>query len=83
MGVSVWITASIGKGAGDVVLGVTCHDGRRLNLIVEIKDGAKPPSAQKLTPDEQEFHLNWKGQICVIKNELEAIVLIEDIRKCS
>jgi hypothetical protein len=35
------------------------------NLLVEIKDGEKVPSAQKLTPDEEEFHASWPGQIDV------------------
>lgn len=33
------------------------------NLLVEVKDGSKPPSARKLTKDEEEWHEKWTGQI--------------------
>lgn len=38
-----------------------------LNALVEIKDGEKPPSARKLTPDEEDFHDNWKGLIYIVE----------------
>ena len=57
-----------------------------LNLIyrgnisyVEIKDGAKPPSARKLTPDQVEFHAKCLAHgytVHVIKSVDEAIQLI-------
>src|SRR5688572_20255894 len=67
IGMSVFITSGVGDGFPDVVAGI-----RGVNYLFEIKDPAKPPSARKLTPDEQEFFNTWKG--CVHKVET-----IEDV----
>jgi hypothetical protein len=32
------------------------------NIMVEIKDGAKPPGKRRLTPDEEKWHESWRGQ---------------------
>lgn len=57
-GVTVHLTHMVADGFPDIVVG---YKGR--NYLFEIKDGSKPPSAQKLTPDEQVFHDTWKGQV--------------------
>lgn len=59
-GITVFSTHTIGKGVPDIVVGY-CG----LNYLFEIKDGAKPPSQQKLTPMEETFFENWKGQVNV------------------
>lgn len=50
--------------------GYSIHEGA--NLMVEIKDGNKPLSAQRLTPDEREWFATWRGQKCIVTNEAEA-----------
>ena len=70
-GCSVFSTASIGKGFPDIVVGY-----RGKNYMFEIKDGAKSKSRQKLTPDEQKFFETWRGQIAVIKNIYDALIVI-------
>lgn len=69
--VTVADTSSLGNGFGDIVIG---YKGK--NWIIEIKDGNKPPSAQKLTPDEVRFHNDWKGQINVCNSFDEIFKLI-------
>lgn len=59
-GFSVSITSALGDGFVDIVVGKW-----GLNFLVEIKDGKKPPSAKKLTTDEQKFHKEWKGSVMV------------------
>ena len=60
---SVFSTHTLGKGFPDIVIGY-----KGLNYLVEIKDGNKPKSAQKLTADEIKFHDSWKGQIITCNN---------------
>lgn len=37
-------------------------------LLVEIKDGSKPPSKQKLTDGESKFLSTWKGEWHIVKS---------------
>jgi len=67
-GFSVALTHTLGQGFPDMVVGFGNY-----NLLVEIKDPEKPPSQRKLTPDEEEWHANWKG--CVIVAEHSADVI--------
>lgn len=70
IGVSVAVTHQLGAGFPDIVIGF-----RGVNYLIEIKDGSKPPSAQKLTPAEKEFHTGWQGQIDVA-NDLDEVLRI-------
>ena len=36
--------------------------------LVEVKDGSKPPSAQKLTPAELDLLQNWPGDYVIVAN---------------
>ena len=70
--------------------GCTVHDTSRLGggfpdcivstpagtlLLVEIKDGAKPPSARQLTPAEAEFSRLWGGHYVVAESAEQALAL--------
>lgn len=70
----------VGAGCPDALVGI---DGR--NLLLEIKDGSKPPSRRALTPDEAAFHASWRGQIAVVSTVDEALatVLDREKRECS
>jgi len=58
----------------DIVVGY-----RGVNLLVEIKDGSKPPSEQKLTTGEQEFQDGWRGQVCIINDTSQVEPLLREI----
>lgn len=80
IGCSVVSLAPIGNGCPDLLVGIF---GR--NLLLEVKDGDKPPSARKLTPMEREFAETWKGQKAVVTSAEEAIAcvnaLLPEIRR--
>lgn len=68
MGWSVAHTHTLGQGFPDLVVGFA---GR--NYLVEIKDGSKPPSARRLTADEEKFQAAWRGQYDVIEDEVAVV----------
>lgn len=63
LGCTVQPLHMVGRGCPDALVG--CK-GR--NYAVEIKDGEKVPSARKLTPAEEEWHRDWRGQVCLCES---------------
>lgn len=43
-----------------------------INYLLEVKDGAKPPSQRQLTPAQKGFFAMWTGQVAVVKSVDEA-----------
>ena len=70
-GMSIALTHIIGDGFPDMIIG---YNG--INYLIELKDGNKPPSQRKLTPDEIKWHEKWEGQVNVCKNLDEILKLI-------
>lgn len=68
IGATVTSTAAVGKGFPDLAVG-----WRGMTLLLEIKDGSKPPSARKLTEDERDWHDMWRGHAEVVNTVDEAI----------
>lgn len=71
LGASVLIISDLGKGVPDLCIG---YRGR--NYLLELKDGKKPPSARRLTQDEQTFHDEWLGQVTIISSLDEALTFL-------
>lgn len=70
-GAAVQSLAAVGKGCPDLLVG---FKGR--NLLMEVKDGRKPPSDRKLTPDQVEWHAAWAGQIVVVESVEQALAAL-------
>lgn len=70
LGALVHSTARLGGGFPDLVV-----LWRGVVLLVEVKDGRKPPSARKLTPDELAFRdLGWP--VHVVESVEQALQLL-------
>lgn len=68
----------VGEGFVDAVVGF-----RKINYLMEIKDPAKPPSARKLTPDEQHFFDTWKGQVDKVETIDDVLKIVNKNNTCS
>lgn len=55
-GATVFETPEVGAGFTDLVVGL-CG----ITLLVEVKDGERPPSERKLRDTQQKFADTWKG----------------------
>tara|TARA_R110000868_G_scaffold207722_1_gene456714 strand:- start:3982 stop:4266 length:285 start_codon:yes stop_codon:yes gene_type:complete len=71
LGASVQPLHTVGGGVPDLLVGY-----RSRNYLIEIKDGAKPPSARKLTPEQVVWHEAWRGAVCVVTSPDEAIEFV-------
>ena len=67
--VSVRSLAGQGNGIPDLICGI-----HGVTYLIEVQDGAKVPSAQKLTPDQQTFVATWTGAPVVVLRSVEAAV---------
>ena len=77
MGAKVAILSSLGNGIPDLLISFPFTNG--WTALIEIKDGSKPASQQKLTPDEQAFHSSWPGNLYIIRSEKDVDELIKKI----
>lgn len=59
-GVSVTSLAALGAGVPDLL----CATARAM-WLVEVKDGSKPPSGRRLTPDQARWHEAWPQPVYI------------------
>lgn len=67
-GCDVESLAAVGRGVPDLLVGVG-----GVNYLLEVKDGSKPPSRQKLTSHQKTWHATWRGQVAVVSTIKEAL----------
>lgn len=65
-----------GDGLPDLLVGY-----RGYTILMEVKDGHKPPSARKLTEEEQKFFENWTGGMLAIVNSVDEA--LELLKRCE
>lgn len=53
---------------------IVSNNGR--TIAVEIKDGEKPPSKQKLTEGEAKFKSEWQGEYALVTCEDDVLKLV-------
>ena len=66
-GATVVSLSGVGKGVPDLLVGF-----RGVTLLMEIKDGKKPPSDRKLTTDQQKWHAEWRGGALAIVDSADS-----------
>jgi len=71
VGATVTPTHAAGAGFPDITVGF-----RGVNYLMEVKDGVKPPSAQKLTTAQVKWHGMWRGQVDIVSTDAEALAVI-------
>ena len=78
IGCTVTVASQVGVGFPDLIVG-----RHGLNYLLEVKDGDKPKSKQKLSKVQQEFHDNWRGAITVVTTIDEAIRAVTSLAERS
>jgi hypothetical protein len=73
LGCKVLHLHTVGNGCADLLVG---RPKLQKMLLVEIKDGSKPPSARKLTKDEQEFRNAWAGSYMVVEGIPDVVKVV-------
>jgi hypothetical protein len=68
IGASVVCTHTMGQGVPDLVVAF-----RGRTMLMELKDASQPPSKRRLTPQQEEFHAAWTGEIYVVETVEEAL----------
>lgn len=66
MNAKVYPMHMVGGGFPDLLV---CYEG--MTLLMEVKDGSRPPSERQLTPDQREFHGSWVGGPLSIVTDVE------------
>jgi hypothetical protein len=77
-GATVQSLAAIGDGCPDLLVGIC---GR--TVLMEIKDGSKPPSKQALTPEQLKWHGAWQGGTLQVVNDVEGALRVVGMVKVS
>ena len=69
---SVHSLAREGSGMPDLLVGFAGQ-----TLLMEVKDGRLPPSARRLTPDQERWHAEWRGgPVYIITDVSEALAAL-------
>ena len=73
IGCTVQTLHTVGKGCPDLLVGF-----KGQTLLMEVKDGRRPPSDRKLTPDQREWHAAWAGApVFIVTDVTQAAEVVE------
>ena len=71
VGAGVLSLAPLGRGVPDLLVWF-----RGGYLLLELKDGAKPPSKRKLTQDQVDLLEQWPGRVEIVASPAEALAAV-------
>ena len=75
-GASVQVLSEFGRGVPDLLIGITTHQGKAVNVLVEVKN---PAGRCDLTDAERRWISAWRGQIAICRTSDEVLAVLEDI----
>lgn len=70
-GATVQPLHTVGNGCPDLLVGF-----RQRTAMVEVKDGSKPPSDRRLTPDQERWHRDWNGGTLAVVTDVEGALRV-------
>jgi len=70
-GATVQPLHTVGAGVPDLLVGY-----RGKTALVEVKDGARPPSERRLTDDQLVWHGNWRGGTLAVVCDVESALQV-------
>ena len=74
--VSVCSLAGVAAGCPDLLVGI-----QGVTHLVEVKDGAKPPSRRTFTPDQRRWMARWHGApVVVLTDDATARAWVQRVR---
>jgi hypothetical protein len=76
LGATVQSLASVGHGCPDLLVGF-----RGQTLLMEVKDGKKPPSERKLNDDQLRWHGAWHGGPLAVVDNVDAALRMIGVLK--
>jgi len=62
---------AVGKGCPDLLCAL-----QGITFLIEVKDGAKPPSKQALTPDQATWHAGWGAPVHIVNSVAGALEVV-------
>lgn len=65
----------VGQGVADLLVSF-----RQQWFLLEVKDGAKPPSARDLTEDERKWIAAQKAPVFIVTSALEAVQFLQGVK---
>ena len=61
--------------SADILVGKWNH-----SIVIEIKDGSKPPSKRKLTPGEIRFRDRWRGDYRIVTCQQDVLDIDQEYK---
>jgi hypothetical protein len=74
-GCSVQSLSPVGDGCPDLLVGF-----RGWNVLIEVKDGAKPACDRRFTPKQKDWHRDWRGTAHVAETTEQALAVVSAYR---
>lgn len=74
IGCRVQDLSRVGGGCPDLLV-----SWRGVNVLIEVKDGGKKPSARKLRRNQQDWHNDWLGPVFVVESPSEAAKVMMEV----